>query len=621
MATTLNHNVGFKLGKQSAVDTMLAKGANAGAVAGSFYLTSDTHRLYIGNADTSLSPVNEGVTTVTTLNDLPTISKENAAAYVGRFYYVSGTPTNPVNILCVFNGKGWAQINTDTTVQSIEFTVAEQTANRAVLLHQLLTNWDGAKMTTQVEDQISFKGQNGIFITKATDGDGNPQVVIEGDTYTLSSGGSKNAAEIKLDSTKESNDSKVTLVPGSFPGESDVNVEIEQNNNVITIKAKDTSNSSLDIVAQDEDAGGGFKVSVYDSHGADVTDTINPTIAYGRNGNKSANFKSGISTLEVYSMAEIDETLRVLNAMTYRGTIGATGTVASDITMLGANKNNGCTVKYNGTALDVSIGDTFLVVGNTVKYNSDTLSANTLLIARSTDGTENAQGIIPNNKLIFDVVASTIDIDTTYRIETASVADGSAAKFYLYDERTFKEAGGLTLQTVRSDDSKKSTGLKLTRTTTTTPADGHTDVWTIEHDKTKAFDPTDGGKYTRAASTLNGLPVQQYTATVVTDIETNDTGHVTGFTLKEMPIQDTNSIIEKIEKSTSVYSAAGKQFGIIGSKTTELLNNSNTRETLDNVAFVSESLQIKTSGNVAIASGSTTVAAGLQIDMVWGTFE
>ena len=621
MATNLNHNVGFKLGPQSAVDTMLAKGSSAGAVAGSFYLTSDTHRLYIGNTDTSLSPVNEGVTTVTTLNDLPTITKDNAAAYVGRFYYVSGTAAAPVNILCVFNGKGWAQINTDTTVQKIEFSVTEQEENRSVLLHQLLTNWDGANPTTTVEDQFSFKGQNGIFITKATDGAGNPQVVIEGDTYTLSSGGAKNAAEIKLDSTKESNDSKVTLVPGSFPGESDVNVEIEQSNNTITIKAKDTSNDSLDITARSKADGGGFDVTVYDSFGKDVTDHINPSVAYGREGKKSANFNSGIATLEVYSMAEIDETLRVLNAMTYRGTIGATGTVASDITMnSSSDKNKGCVVKHNGTALNVSIGDTFLVVGNTVTYAGNTLSANTLLIARSTTGDEKADGYIDNANLIFDVVASTIDIDTTYRLEGQTVVDGTAAKMFLYDERTFKEAGSLQIQTVRSDNTAKSTGLKITRATTTTPADGHSDVWTIEHDTT-TFAKTNGEAYKRAKSTLNGLPVQQYTAKVVTDVEVNATGHVTGFTLKEMPVQDTNSIIESITKSTNAYSASGKNFGIVGSKTTMLFNDSSTKDTLDNVAFGSESLQIKTSGNVAIAENSSTVAAGLQIDMVWGTFE
>ena len=39
-------NVGFKLGLQSSVDNIIDAGK--GAEEGSFYLTSDTHRLYIG---------------------------------------------------------------------------------------------------------------------------------------------------------------------------------------------------------------------------------------------------------------------------------------------------------------------------------------------------------------------------------------------------------------------------------------------------------------------------------------------------------------------------------------------------------------------------------------------
>ena len=57
--------LGFKVGTQANIDTMLAAGANAGAQHGCFYLTKDSHRLYIGNEDTSLSPVNEGIETLT----------------------------------------------------------------------------------------------------------------------------------------------------------------------------------------------------------------------------------------------------------------------------------------------------------------------------------------------------------------------------------------------------------------------------------------------------------------------------------------------------------------------------------------------------------------------------
>ena len=43
-------NVGFKLGTQAKVDALL-KTPGTSVVEGSFYLTSDTHRLYIGQKE------------------------------------------------------------------------------------------------------------------------------------------------------------------------------------------------------------------------------------------------------------------------------------------------------------------------------------------------------------------------------------------------------------------------------------------------------------------------------------------------------------------------------------------------------------------------------------------
>jgi len=68
-----DHYVGFKTGLQATLDQKLLLNdqfesdgvtSRANAVPGCFYLTSDTHRLYVGNNDKSLSPVNEGIITV-----------------------------------------------------------------------------------------------------------------------------------------------------------------------------------------------------------------------------------------------------------------------------------------------------------------------------------------------------------------------------------------------------------------------------------------------------------------------------------------------------------------------------------------------------------------------------
>lgn len=631
MAT--NHNVGFKLGLQSVVDTLISKGDKAGAVPGSFYLTSDTHRLYIANGDTSLSPVNEGVTTVTKISDLPTVSSSNAAAYVGRFYYVSGTADDPVNILCVYNGKGWAQINTDTYVKDITFATDQKTTDTEVTLTETLTNWNGTNISHgQPSDVMTFKGSNGIHVIAGTDAAGNPQIEFEGDTYEIHSGETEDGkVAVKLSSDKTNNDTEVAFVAGSFPNETDVNVQITQSGDVITIAAKDTSNETFEITTENKKEG--FKFAVYDNHHGDVTAEVNPIIKYGKNGSKTAKFigddkNNGTATLNVYSIDEINETLRVLNAMTYRGTIGTSGTAATKITMVNTgDATKGCTVYDGSTPVKVSIGDMFMVVGNnSVQYIVEGkyayLSANTLLIARSTTGEEDSNGFIENANLIFDVVKSTVDTDTTYKFETKENTAGSSATVTLIPSAG-KEAGSLTIETVRSNtnttEAGSVTGLKLTRTSD--DADKN-DVWKIEHDVT-AFDTnTTGSAFTRAKATVSGLPAMSYDANVITGIKKNATGHIIGYTVQKMPIHDTNSIIKEIKHSTSGYNtAAGRYVAVQKTDTQELLNTGATNDVVDEFAFVSDSLHITAGAQVATSTASgASQAASLQIDLVWGTF-
>ena len=610
-------NVGFKLGLQPALDALLALGKNAGATEGSFYLTSDTHRLYIGNSDGSLSPVNEGVTTVAEIGDLPRVTTDKAAAYVGRFYYVTQS-----NILCVFNGKAWAQINTDTTVKEVTHSLEQTAENREVTLTHTIESWDGANTVGSQSDQWSMKGTNGIYVKSATDSNGNPQFVIEGDTYSISTETSGEGVAVKLDSEKEDNDSSFDITPGSFLGEDDVNISIttDANGNIV-LAAKDTSNK--EVVIGSEEAG--FSITIVDSHNADVKAEVNPLIKYGKTGTSEVHFVNGVATLDVYDKSDIDETLRVLNAMTYRGTIGSAGTVATSITMNDKDDPNaGCVVKKGSTTIvNVSIGDMFLCCGNNeVSYNGNPLSTNTLLIARSTDGTENAQGFIENSKLIFDVVASTVNIDTTYRLEGETIGTNSdGAKISLYDERTNNTSGSLSITTTRSENGE--TGLKITRTTTDNGVDGMDDVWLIEHDATeKTVSENNAYSYQNGDGLVGGLQNRQYTAKVVTGIQTNESGHVTGVTMHSMPIIDTSSQIDEIAEESDAYDANNKSYGFHKTTTTELLVTGDTNVSEDAFAFVSETLRIKTSGEVATPTGyNKSTANGLQIDLIWGTFE
>ncbi len=104
--------VRFLAGTQASIATLIS---NGDAIEGAFYLTNDTHRLYVGrqvsgSTDVIPVPVNEGINFVTSVPDLPTpATSAEKVDTAGHFYYASSE-----NVLCVYNGKNWVQINPDT---------------------------------------------------------------------------------------------------------------------------------------------------------------------------------------------------------------------------------------------------------------------------------------------------------------------------------------------------------------------------------------------------------------------------------------------------------------------------------------------------------------------------
>ena len=132
MAAFDGKNVLFLQGTQTKLNELMN---NGGAKEGAFYLTNDTHRLYIGrtvNGVTKPVAVNEGVVTVATVDNLPT-----SGVNVGEFYYVTKG-----NILCVWSGSGFVQINADTDTNSfitaIDTPVIESDANGITVSFNIL---------------------------------------------------------------------------------------------------------------------------------------------------------------------------------------------------------------------------------------------------------------------------------------------------------------------------------------------------------------------------------------------------------------------------------------------------------------------------------------------------
>lgn len=139
-ALSSNNNVQFKQGTQQALNALLPGGASAGqAIEGAFYLTTDTHRLYIGRkvkvAPTGSNPHNISVGDVfpeEISTGIATVADNGALADVqlsgemheGDFYYIKSS-----NVLAVYEDDigdghpGWQQINSPTGIDRFEATI------------------------------------------------------------------------------------------------------------------------------------------------------------------------------------------------------------------------------------------------------------------------------------------------------------------------------------------------------------------------------------------------------------------------------------------------------------------------------------------------------------------
>lgn len=528
-------NVGFKLGTQAKVDALL-KTPGTSVVEGSFYLTSDTHRLYIGQKATAddtnaqLFAVNEGVITVDTIEDLPKVSTADSSVYAGRFYYVTNG-----NILCVYNGKSWVQINTntDTYVNSHSYSVKGGT----------ITDKIGLSNGGKVDATFTVEGANGIQIT----GTGTT-LTIAGDKYSLSSTVTDNKATVKLDSANTTNDTSVVLAGGD-------NVTITQNTDTkeVTIESKDTKLTGLTGAAAAE----GFTITGNNSDGGETTPaTINPQIKVGKTTQPIAKFVNGTATLDVYSTKDIDDKMKALNAMVYKGTLGKAGTVETLPTT------------------NICVGDTYLAAED-VTINEHTVHAGSLVIAR---GTEDASGFITTDTLVWDIVESTQDTDTQYSFQAI---EGGI--------KLHGTAGGDTGQLVVEG------GTDVSVTTAKSDASANQTL-TVNH---KAVARTDS-----ADVALDQIKNGSTDVTVITGVTTSKTGHVTGVKTQKITLQDSNTTL------TSVSNAVAAT-GNIATVT------STVKGTLGTGAKTSAAGTFKVASTSMTVTGSSNQ---VNIDLTWGTF-
>lgn len=338
----------FKLGLQAKIP------ANGKAVNGTFYLTSDTHRLYIGQGNNAV-PINAGVTFCDNFNDLTTkTADESEQNLAGRVFFLKDT-----NILCVRSNGKWAQINSDTKLES---ALAE------VVKIPDTSDGEGVRVTTQVVDSVG-KGVKAPFSivpktgnVKVYAGEDGKTVEIgvnDGATYDLTS------AEIKKKKNENDPESEEVTVEGaslvltgsnSTTDKVDIHgvgsVSISNTANGILATGTEYTLESVTTSAQDK----GFNVAVGINNGGSDNNTFFPQIKYGatpqivdfiKDTTVDSTGKTGIATLDVYTKGEVDSLFSSADAMVFKGAV-------SGVTELPNSAENGWTYKYTGTIIAMS---------------------------------------------------------------------------------------------------------------------------------------------------------------------------------------------------------------------------------------------------------------------------
>ena len=460
------------------------------AVDGSFYLTEDTQRLYVGigenNAPVELNRTIRSVENLDALNALkgPVGSNANDGVAAGDFYYVAGGANSVSgNILAYCSavdatGKPtWVQINPDTNTKLATSTNA--VTKTAVT--------GGVKVATSVSDtegrtasgDFQIVGSENITVAlvdgqiKISTPDGSDT------TYQIKTQANSSKGTILLNSSGTNDNSSINISGGK---DSDVRVTSDDSGN-ITIGVADMRTKSIAVDAAPT-GGNGFDLKV---DGRDVGD-FDPTIKLGDN--EAIHFVNGNATLPVYTKTEVDtkvsNSLKTFDAMAYKGTV----TQADASTKLASTGN---------------VGDTYKAAGD-ITTSSVKAHTGDLIIATGTDGA-----------VTWDVIPSGDD----QTITGAATASGISVSDQSGTLAEISVVEGSKIKVSNSTSGKKTT-------------------LTVGHEAITQPTPVAGTAVTQTAKNS-----AEFTA--ITDITEDGFGHVTGITTKKLTVVDTHNDVSGVE--------------------------------------------------------------------------
>ena len=548
MADYTGSAVKFKLGTQASLNAL--KDSKKGWEVGTFYLTSDSSRLYIGQAD-ELALLNKSVEIY---DNLSALSSKKTVSTKGDIAYCANE-----NVLAYYNGTTWNQINPDDDTILTAIIQSVSTATGGVKITTGGTNSVDGKTVTAAE--VTITGNKGVQVSTPN----NKAITITGDTYALNvqeHADTTNDIDLVLDSALQ-NDSTVHIKGGE-----NVTITKTADNNGIQIASKDTKLNGI-ILGLNND--GELQVGASDTAG--TTGLLKKQkLGYFVDGSY---YGIGSDTkqvdLPVYSKEQVDNLFKKLDGMTYRGTIGTSGTTFT----MDASFN----VLKGGTATEIHIGDMFLVQGGSLTYATEkTAGIGDMLIATAKDGKSETNGVLAIGDVEWTYVPAgdDADIDTTYIFKASGTTDSMTI--------TSSNGGG----TVGKIAFTEGDGIVIESTDNGGLSPNQLSV-NIKHDT------YDTAKTTDNKSLTNGGTFD------VIDSITYNNGHISGIntkTIQTLEYKPGPDNVSKDENANSVTISHTLQAGtsLVSDKTANMVLKSNTLK--------------------LTASDGNTVTA----DLVWGSF-
>lgn len=622
-----NEKLGFLKGTQAKLDGL----TNTQVREGTFYLTTDSHRLYIGlNGQKQL--LNKYIHEYASVNSLPATGNHK-----GDFAYASAE-----NVLAYFNGTKWQQINPDTRIVGVKNSLSS--TNGGV---NILTSYED-NLNNSITSNLSFVSESeGLTIT----GDGTTVKFALADfpSYTFNNSNNTFAVskdKVQIASLKISSGNNNVTIAQKTPGA----------NGEITISAIDTtlSPNSDAVKVVSEASKTGISVRAEDTNNNAVYGKV---YLQGTNGNEvSADTANNVLNIKAPDLKAVDGGLQLGGKK-----VNFVSTHQADGLFKITENETSNTVTFD--ALPEHVEDVEVVTNAGgynigLKWGNASKSTNFKLDPRITYGEKGSATVNFTNEVATLSVYTQKEIDDkiteAFQQQDAMVFKGGVSAKPTGDQEngsTYKvTAPFLTYKTgdiiIASGTESADTGLiPAAQVTWVHVPAGDDEIYSLEfNDSNSSFSLYDGagskgsvkisgdnwinvgltstGSNGTFAVTHSGSPATETPGTqvtqkfseavnlnIITSITTDNTGHISGFTKTPVTFTDTHNYVSGV---SSMFDAGTNTLGV-SFEYTDGVNP--VKNVLPFVKFTSSA-----EDNLVITPTQDNNMTVLDFSMVWGEF-